>query len=98
MPADSGGELLVLAFGRQAWLLVDHRRAALRERQLRREVVRRNGELEALTALAATLTETLEEAPVIERGLAALQIAARATSLALHLHGDDGSSIKSGVA
>src|SRR5436305_1229922 len=81
---------LVLAFGRQAWLLVDHRRAALRERQLRREVVRRNGDLEALTALAATLTETLEEAPVIERGLAALRIAARATSLALHLRSDGG--------
>jgi diguanylate cyclase (GGDEF)-like protein/putative nucleotidyltransferase with HDIG domain len=81
---------LVLAFGRQAYLLVDNRRAVLRERRLRGEVVRRNEELQALTALATTLTETLEEDPVVERGLAALQIASRASSIALHASGDDG--------
>jgi diguanylate cyclase (GGDEF)-like protein/putative nucleotidyltransferase with HDIG domain len=76
---------LVLAFGRQAYLLLDNRRSVIRERRLRGEVVRRNEELEALTALAATLTETLEEDPVVERGLAALRLAARASSMALHM-------------
>jgi diguanylate cyclase (GGDEF)-like protein/putative nucleotidyltransferase with HDIG domain len=51
--------------------------------------VRRNEELEALTALAATLTETLEEDPVVERGLAALRLASRASSMALHVPGAD---------
>ena len=76
---------LVLAFGRQAYLLLDNRRAVIRERRLSSEVVRRNEELQAVTALAATLTETLEEDPVIERGLAALRLAARASSMALHM-------------
>jgi diguanylate cyclase (GGDEF)-like protein/putative nucleotidyltransferase with HDIG domain len=84
---------LVLAFGRQAYLLLDNRRAVIRERRLRSEVVRRNEELEALTALAATLTETLEEDPVIERGLAALRLAGRASSLALHLPARDESGL-----
>jgi diguanylate cyclase (GGDEF)-like protein/putative nucleotidyltransferase with HDIG domain len=80
---------LVLAFGRQAYLLLDNRRAVIRERRLRGEVVRRNEELQALTQLATTLTETLEEEPVVERGLAALRLASRATSMALHVtHGD----------
>jgi diguanylate cyclase (GGDEF)-like protein/putative nucleotidyltransferase with HDIG domain len=62
----------------------------LRERKLSAEVVRRNEELHALTELAATMTETLEEDPVVERGLAALGVAARPTSMALHLRrGDD---------
>ena len=52
---------LLLAFGRQGYLLLDNRRAVIRERRLRGEVVRRNEELEALTGLAATMTETLEE-------------------------------------
>jgi diguanylate cyclase (GGDEF)-like protein/putative nucleotidyltransferase with HDIG domain len=84
---------LVLAFGRQAYLLLDNRRAVTRERRLRREVVRRNEELEALTALAATLTETLEEDPVVERGLAALRLAGRASSMALHLPALDESGL-----
>ena len=85
---------LVLAFGRQAYLLIDNRRAVIRERRLRGEVVRRNEELEALTTLAATLTETLEEEPVVERGLAALRLAARASSIALHVLGDDGLTLR----
>jgi diguanylate cyclase (GGDEF)-like protein/putative nucleotidyltransferase with HDIG domain len=79
------GATLLLAFGRQAWLLIDNQRSVLRERRLSGEVVRRNEELQALTALAATMTETLEEDPVVERGLAALRVAARPTSMALHL-------------
>jgi diguanylate cyclase (GGDEF)-like protein/putative nucleotidyltransferase with HDIG domain len=85
---------LVLAFGRQAYLLLDNRRAVIRERRLRGEVVRRNEELEALTALAATLTGTLEEDPVVERGLAALRLAARASSIALHLPAADESGLE----
>jgi diguanylate cyclase (GGDEF)-like protein/putative nucleotidyltransferase with HDIG domain len=76
---------LILAFGRQAYLLLDNRRSVIRERRLRTEVVRRNEELEALTALAATLTETLEEEPVLERGLEALRLASRASSMAFHV-------------
>jgi diguanylate cyclase (GGDEF)-like protein/putative nucleotidyltransferase with HDIG domain len=88
---------LSLAFGRQAYLLLDNRRAVIRERRLRSEVVRRNEELEALTALAATLTETLEEDPVLERGLAALRLAARATSMAFHVTTDSGLELKATV-
>src|SRR4051812_11087700 len=84
---------LVLAFGRQAYLLLDNRRAVIRERRLRGEMMRRNEELEAVTELAATLTETLEEDPVIERGLAALRLAARASSMALHLPASDDSGL-----
>jgi diguanylate cyclase (GGDEF)-like protein/putative nucleotidyltransferase with HDIG domain len=84
---------LMLAFGRQGYLLLDNRRAVTRERRLRKEMVRRNEELEALTALAATLTETLEEDPVIERGLAALRLAGRASSMALHLPASDESGL-----
>src|SRR3954468_12446487 len=81
---------LGLAFGRQAWLLLDHRRAVVRERRLRREAVRRNEELEALTGLATTMTQTLEEAPIVEQALGVLQAAARATSAALHVETDAG--------
>jgi diguanylate cyclase (GGDEF)-like protein/putative nucleotidyltransferase with HDIG domain len=80
---------LTLGLGRQAYLLLDNRRSVTRERRLRTEVVRRNEELEALTALAATLTETLEEDPVIERGLTALRLASRASSIALHMSATD---------
>jgi diguanylate cyclase (GGDEF)-like protein len=76
---------LVLAFGRQAWLIADHGRAMVRERALRREATRRSEELEALTGLATTMTQTLEEEPIIEQALGVLQTAARATSAALHL-------------
>ena len=75
---------LALTFGRQAYLLGEHRRAAARERRLRREVVRRNEELEALTTLAATMTDRLEEDPIVERGLDAVRLGVRATSVALH--------------
>jgi diguanylate cyclase (GGDEF)-like protein len=61
------------------------RHALGRERRLREEVLRRNEELEALTQLASTMTETLEEAPIIERGLDVLRLAARTTSSALYL-------------
>ncbi|MEA2413335.1 MAG: hypothetical protein QOC77_3896 [Thermoleophilaceae bacterium] len=88
---------LTLGLGRQAYLLLDNRRAVTRERRLRSEVVRRNEELEALTALAATLTETLEEDPVVERGLAALRLASRASSMALHVTGPDGLELRAAV-
>jgi diguanylate cyclase (GGDEF)-like protein len=80
---------LLLAFGRQAHLLHDHRRAVVRERALRREATRRNEELEALTGLATTMTQTLEEAPIVEQALGVLQAAARATSAALHVADGD---------
>jgi diguanylate cyclase (GGDEF)-like protein/putative nucleotidyltransferase with HDIG domain len=78
---------LVVAFGRQAYLLLDNRRAVTRERRLRREVMSRNAELEALTGLATTMTQTLEEAPIIEQALGVLHLAARASSSALHATG-----------
>jgi diguanylate cyclase (GGDEF)-like protein len=82
---------LVFTFGRQAWLLVDNRHAVSRERSLREQVMRRNEELEALTMLATTMTETLEEEPIIERGLDVLRLAARTTSSALYL--DEGDAL-----
>ena len=88
---------LMLAFGRQAYLLADNRRAVARERRLRTEVVRRNEELEALTALATTMTERLDEEPIIERGLAALRIAARARSVALHAPDGDTMRLRASV-
>ena len=74
-----------LAFGRQAHLLVDNRRAVERERAAREEAQRRNEELEALTGLATTMTQTLEQAPIAEQALSVLHLAARATSSALHV-------------
>jgi diguanylate cyclase (GGDEF)-like protein len=78
---------LFVAFGRQAYLLLDNRRAVIRERRLREEVMARNSELEALTGLATTMTQTLEEAPIIEQALGVLHLAARASSSALHAPG-----------
>jgi diguanylate cyclase (GGDEF)-like protein len=75
---------LSLAFGRQAWLLLDNRRAVTRERRLRDDALRRNEELEALTGLATTMTQTLEEPPIIEQALGVLHLAGRASSSALH--------------
>jgi diguanylate cyclase (GGDEF)-like protein len=80
---------LVFAFGRQAYLVVDNRRAAVRERRLRDEALRRTEQLEALTGLATTMTQTLEEAPIVEQALTVLHLAARATSSALHVHEGD---------
>ncbi|HEX6712128.1 MAG TPA: diguanylate cyclase [Thermoleophilaceae bacterium] len=77
--------VLGLAFGRQAYLLLDNRRSVILERELRREAMRRNEELEALTGLATTMTQTLEEEPILERGLGVLHLAARATSSAFFL-------------
>jgi diguanylate cyclase (GGDEF)-like protein len=82
--------VLGLAFGRQAWLLIDNRRAVIRERRLREEAMRRNEELEALTGLATTMTQTLEEAPIIEQALGVLHLAARGSSSALHTYDDAG--------
>jgi diguanylate cyclase (GGDEF)-like protein len=82
--------VLGLAFGRQAYLLLDNRRSVLLERELREEVMRRNEELEALTGLATTMTQTLEEAPILERGLGVLHLAARATSSAFFLRTNTG--------
>src|SRR5438874_13813592 len=82
--------VLGLSFGRQAWLLVDNRRAVMGERRMREEVMRRNEELEALTGLATTMTQTLEEAPIIEQALGVLHLAARASSSALHGTGPNG--------
>jgi len=80
--------VLLLAFARQAYLLVDHRRASVLEARQRRSLLRRNEELEALTGLATTMTQTLEEAPIVEQALTVLHAAARATSSALHVHAD----------
>jgi diguanylate cyclase (GGDEF)-like protein len=85
---------LVLAFGRQAWLIVDNRRAVMRERALREETLRRNEELEALTGLATTMTQTLEEAPIIEQALGVLHLAARATSSTLHTDAPQGAALQ----
>ncbi len=79
------GVILLLAFGRQAYLLVDNRRSIVREQSLSHEMTRRNQDLEALTGLASTMTQTLEETPIMERGLETLRLAARASSAALHL-------------
>ncbi|MCW2967638.1 MAG: diguanylate cyclase [Solirubrobacteraceae bacterium] len=79
-----------IAFARQAVLLVEQRRAAVRERALTADALRRNRELEALTGLASTMTEVLDERPVMDRGLEALRVAARTSSSALHLAGENG--------
>ena len=77
---------LLLAFGRQAYLLVERQRAVVRERRSREIATRRNEELEALTGLATTMTQTLEEGPIVEQALGVLKTAARASSAALHLN------------
>jgi diguanylate cyclase (GGDEF)-like protein len=82
--------VVALAFGRQAYTLLDNRRSVIRERELREEVMSRNAELEALTGLATTMTQTLEEPPIVERGLNVLHIAARASSSAFYVHTDRG--------
>jgi diguanylate cyclase (GGDEF)-like protein len=80
---------LLLAFTRQAYLLVERQRAVVRERRSREVATRRNEELEALTGLATTMTQTLEEGPIVEQALGVLKTAARATSAALHLVAGD---------
>ncbi len=85
---------LVIVFGRQAWLLVENGRAASAERALRADAMRRNEELEALTGLATTMTQTLEEAPIVEQALGVLHLAARASSSALHTDGPGGPELQ----
>ena len=85
---------LGLSFARQAYLVVANRRAAATERRVRAEATRRNEDLEALTGLAATLTESFEEEPILDRGLEVLRLAARATSAALHEPSADGLSLR----
>ena len=75
---------IAVAFLRQAQLLLENRRAVARERRTRGEAQRRAAELEALTGLATTMTQVLEEGPMVERGLDALRVAARTSSSALH--------------
>ena len=89
--------VLLLVFWRQAYLLVDNRRAISRERALSEEMTRRNDDLQALTGLATTMTQTLEEEPIMERGLGVLHLAARASSSALHV-GKNGSRSLHAVA
>jgi diguanylate cyclase (GGDEF)-like protein/putative nucleotidyltransferase with HDIG domain len=79
---------LCIAFGRQAYLLLDNRLAVARERALRNDAVKRTEQLEALTGLATTMTQTLEEDPIVRRSLTVLHSAARATSSALHTVGE----------
>jgi diguanylate cyclase (GGDEF)-like protein/putative nucleotidyltransferase with HDIG domain len=73
-----------LAVGGPAYLVVEHGRLVTRERALRHEATRRSEELEALTGLATTMTQTLDEAPIVEQALGVLHLAARATSSAVH--------------
>ncbi len=75
---------LGLGFARQAYLVVDNRRRAAQERRVRAVATRRNEDLEALTGLAATLTESFEEDAIVDRGLEVLRLAARATSAAVY--------------
>jgi diguanylate cyclase (GGDEF)-like protein len=79
---------LCIAFGRQAYLLLDNRLAVARERALRNDAVKRNEQLEALTGLATTMTQTLEEDPIVRRSLGVLHAAARASSSALFTAAD----------
>jgi diguanylate cyclase (GGDEF)-like protein/putative nucleotidyltransferase with HDIG domain len=85
---------LALAFARQAYLVVDNRRTAAQERRVRAVATRRNEDLEALTGLAATLTESFEEDAIVERGLEVLRLGARATSAALHEEMRDGFQLR----
>ncbi|TML82705.1 MAG: hypothetical protein E6G07_02810, partial [Actinobacteria bacterium] len=84
----------MIAFGRQAYLLIDNRLAVARERRLREEAVRRNEQLEALTGLATTMTQTLEETPIVERALDVLRSAARASSSAVHTREGSASTLR----
>jgi diguanylate cyclase (GGDEF)-like protein/putative nucleotidyltransferase with HDIG domain len=85
---------LGLGFARQAYLVVANRRTAAQERRVRAVATRRNEDLEALTGLAATLTESFEEDAIVDRGLEVLRIGARATSAALHEESPDGFSLR----
>jgi diguanylate cyclase (GGDEF)-like protein len=78
----------LLVFARQNWLLGDRHRAVARERDLRREMVRRNAELGALTDLADAMTRLRQEHELVERGLQVLRRAADARSVHIELAGE----------
>ena len=78
----------LLIFARQHWLLGDRHRAVVRERELRREMVRRNAELAALTDLASAVTQMRDERPLVDRGLQVLLRVADARSVHIELSGE----------
>jgi diguanylate cyclase (GGDEF)-like protein len=88
---------IVVTVSRQAYLMYENRMALARGRRLSEQVMRRNEELEALTGLATTMTETLEEQPIIERGLDVMRLAARTTSSVLLLE-QDGELLEAGTS
>jgi diguanylate cyclase (GGDEF)-like protein len=77
-----------LAFMRQNWILGDRHRAIARERELRREMLRRNAELAALTDLADAVTRMRGERPLVERALQVLMRVSDARSVHIELAGD----------
>jgi diguanylate cyclase (GGDEF)-like protein len=77
-----------LAFMRQNWILGDRHRAIARERDLRREMLRRNAELAALTDLADAVTRVRGERPLVERALQVLMRVSDARSVHIELAGD----------
>ena len=74
-----------LAFARQNWILGDRHRAIARERDLRREMVRRNAELAALIDLADAVTRMRGERQLLERGLQVLLRVSDARSVHIEL-------------
>ena len=85
--------VLLLVFARQAYLLRDNRRAIMRERRLAEQMARRNHDLKALTEVATTITDSLDEATIVERGLHVLRFGARADSTALHVPEPEGARL-----
>jgi diguanylate cyclase (GGDEF)-like protein len=77
-----------LAFARQNWVVGDRHRAIARERDLRREMVRRNAELAALIDLADAVTRMRGERQLVERGLQVLLRVSDARSVHIELGGD----------
>jgi diguanylate cyclase (GGDEF)-like protein len=77
----------LLIFARQNWLMGDRHRAVARERDLRREMVRRNAELAALTDLASAVTQMRDEHSLVERGLQVLLRVADARCVHIELAG-----------
>jgi diguanylate cyclase (GGDEF)-like protein len=77
----------LLIFARQNWLMGDRHRAVARERDLRREMVRRNAELAALTDLASAVTQMRDEHSLVDRGLQVLLRVAGARCVHIELTG-----------
>jgi diguanylate cyclase (GGDEF)-like protein len=86
----------LLVFARQNWLVGDRHRAVVRERVLRREMVRRNAELAALTDLADAVTRMREERPLVQRGLDVLLRIADARSAHIEV-GDEHHALPPGA-